>query len=83
MIQSAYSPSEQREAGVARCTDAADILRAARILHASAVHDQQGKGAFELDGKMIDVPVVKQASFLKRKADARLRKLSPSLALSV
>lgn len=62
-IQAAYSPSTKREWSCAFTPEVlttVDILRAARILHAKAIHETNGKGAFELDGKMIDAPVMKQ-----------------------
>jgi len=41
-------------------TDAA-ITQAQRLLHAFEQHQQIGKGAFALDGKMIDAPIVRAA----------------------
>jgi citrate lyase subunit beta-like protein len=38
--------------------------RAKRVVDAFEAHANSGKGAFELDGKMIDAPTVKQAEKL-------------------
>lgn len=48
----------------------ADIDRARRILAAAADAEAQGRGAVALDGKMIDVPVVRRAERLIARADA-------------
>jgi len=39
--------------------DKVDFAR--KVLSEFKRHDQQGKGAFEVDGKMIDMPMVLQA----------------------
>jgi citrate lyase beta subunit len=39
----------------------AEIAQAEQLLHAFAEHQANGKGAFALDGKMVDLPVVWQA----------------------
>ena len=38
-----------------------EIAHAQRIVEAFAAHQAEGSGAFVLDGKMIDMPVVRQA----------------------
>ncbi|KAM0745971.1 beta subunit of citrate lyase [Meredithblackwellia eburnea MCA 4105] len=58
IIQAAYSPSEKA------------IHRAARIIKAYEISEKEGKGAFGLDGAMIDAPVLKQAQRTLAKATA-------------
>ncbi|OXC70511.1 hypothetical protein AYX13_00986 [Cryptococcus neoformans] len=58
IIHSSFAPSE------------IDILKAARIKFSFEHHDQLGKGAYTLDGFMIDAPVYKQASKILAKAEA-------------
>ena len=48
-IQRAFTPSAE------------EIARARRIIEAHAAHQAAGAGAFALDGKMVDMPVVKAA----------------------
>ncbi|KAI8328246.1 Pyruvate/Phosphoenolpyruvate kinase-like domain-containing protein [Chlamydoabsidia padenii] len=48
----------------------ADITRAVRIMNSFEAHSAKGVGAFELDGKMIDMPVVKWAEKVIGKAKA-------------
>ncbi|KAI8388151.1 Pyruvate/Phosphoenolpyruvate kinase-like domain-containing protein, partial [Radiomyces spectabilis] len=50
--------------------DAADLERAVKILHGYEHYSQKGVGAFSLDGKMIDMPVVKWAQKIVSKAEA-------------
>jgi citrate lyase subunit beta-like protein len=40
------------------------IAFAKKIVEANVLHQQDGKGAFEVDGKMIDMPMVSQKSQL-------------------
>lgn len=47
-MQAAFSPS------------AADVQAAMRLLTAYTEHQQQGKGAFIFEGKMIDAPTMLQ-----------------------
>ncbi|RUS31775.1 hypothetical protein BC938DRAFT_477106 [Jimgerdemannia flammicorona] len=47
-----------------------DIERAAKIIEGYELHSQKGVGAFNLDGKMIDLPVVKWASKVLARAKA-------------
>ncbi|TPX69297.1 hypothetical protein SpCBS45565_g02544 [Spizellomyces sp. 'palustris'] len=56
-IQRIYSPSEK------------DIERATKIVEGYQEHMKKGIGAFNLDGKMIDMPVVKWAERLLAKAN--------------
>lgn len=58
IIHSSFAPNE------------IDILKAARIKFSFEHHDQLGKGAYTLDGVMIDAPVYKQASKVLAKAEA-------------
>ena len=46
--------------------DDAAIHHALRIMDAMRAHQEAGKGAFSLDGKMIDMPLVKAAAILPR-----------------
>lgn len=48
-VQEAFTPSDEA------------IAHALRLVQAFEVHQQEGKGAFALDGKMIDAPIVKAA----------------------
>jgi citrate lyase beta subunit len=57
-IQIAFSPSPQA------------IEQAQRVVQAAAEHQQAGSGAFALDGKMIDAPVVRAAEWVLEKARA-------------
>lgn len=57
-VQRVYSPSEE------------EVQWAVRICIADAKADQQGRGAWTLDGKMIDVPVVRKAKMIVKKAEA-------------
>lgn len=47
-----------------------DIARAARIVDAYHAHQAGGTGAFALDGKMVDMPVVRQAERVLARARA-------------
>lgn len=68
-IQRAYAPSEAGESRPIpsprdnRCiaTDAEAIRKAARVKFSFELNDAAGKGAYGLDGVMIDAPVYKQA----------------------
>jgi citrate lyase beta subunit len=46
------------------------IAHARRILEASVSHQEAGKGAFALDGSMVDAPVVKTAQWVLARAHA-------------
>jgi hypothetical protein len=69
IIQRAYAPSEKGEID-GKWTDIAvfwadglsDILKAARVVFSFEHNDKLGKGAYSLDGMMIDAPVYKQVS---------------------
>ncbi len=50
--------------------DAGAIAHAERIMNAMAQHQEAGKGAFSLDGKMIDMPLVKAAERVLARARA-------------
>ncbi|WWD15632.1 hypothetical protein CI109_100054 [Kwoniella shandongensis] len=58
IIHRSFSPSEK------------DILKAARVRFSFEHHDKRGKGAYTLDGMMIDAPVYKQAIKVLAKAEA-------------
>jgi citrate lyase beta subunit len=57
-VQDAFTPSDE------------EIARARRIVEAFERHQRFGKGAFALDGKMVDAPVVKAAKKVMAKAKA-------------
>jgi citrate lyase beta subunit len=57
-IQEAYSPSD------------AEIDHARRVVETAAQHQSLGKGAYALDGKMVDAPVVKAAERVLARARA-------------
>lgn len=48
-VQEAFTPSEDA------------IIQAQRVVNAAKANQEAGKGAFTLDGKMVDAPVVKAA----------------------
>ncbi len=50
--------------------DAEQIARAKRLLEAHAAHQAAGKGVFELDGKMVDMPMVRAAENVLARARA-------------
>jgi citrate lyase beta subunit len=57
-IQEAFTPSE------------AAIAHAQRVVDAAAQNQEQGTGAFTLDGKMVDAPVVRAAEWVMERARA-------------
>lgn len=57
MVQSVFSPDKK------------EVEWAVRVVIADEKADRQGRGAWTLDGKMIDVPVVGKAKALVKKAD--------------
>jgi len=57
-VQEAFNPSNEA------------IAFAIRVMEADAQHQQRGFGAFALDGKMIDAPVVKAAARVLARAHA-------------
>jgi citrate lyase beta subunit len=57
-VQEAYSPSDDA------------IEHAKRVVEADQMHQEQGTGAFTLDGKMVDAPVVKAARWVLERAKA-------------
>jgi citrate lyase subunit beta-like protein len=57
-VQQAFTPSDEA------------IAYATRIVQTFASHQQAGRGAFELDGKMVDAPVVKLAEGVLERARA-------------
>ncbi|CAG8711240.1 25821_t:CDS:10, partial [Dentiscutata erythropus] len=50
--------------------DIQDVERAARIVYGYEQHSKKGIGAFDLDGKMIDLPMVKWAERILTRATA-------------
>ena len=59
LIHSVYMPTQE------------EIAHARRIVEAHNAHQQSGTGAFALDGKMVDMPVVKQAELVLQRAGER------------
>ncbi len=60
-VQEAFTPTEEA------------IARAQRIVESFEAHEKEGRGAFGLDGQMIDLPLVKAArSVLERASPAGL-----------
>jgi citrate lyase beta subunit len=57
-VQEAYTPSDE------------DVQKALRILEAFEQHQTAGRGAFALDGKMVDAPIVKAAERVIARASA-------------
>ena len=47
-----------------------EIAQAQRVMEAFKQHDQAGRGAFALDGKMVDAPIVKAAARVLARAAA-------------
>jgi citrate lyase beta subunit len=59
LIHAVYMPTE------------AEITHARRVVDAHHAHQASGTGAFALDGKMVDMPVVKQAELVLERAGER------------
>jgi citrate lyase subunit beta-like protein len=57
-VQAAFTPSE------------AAVLQARRIIDGFAASQKEGRGAFALDGKMIDMPLVRNAEQVMERARA-------------
>lgn len=57
-VQTAFTPSEET------------ILQAERIVQAAQENQQAGRGAFALDGKMVDAPIIKAAERTLERARA-------------
>jgi citrate lyase beta subunit len=57
-VQGAFTPDDET------------IVRARRILDAYAEHQAKGTAAFELDGKMVDMPMVRAAHRVLERARA-------------
>jgi citrate lyase beta subunit len=57
-VQQAFTPSE------------AEIAHAQQVMMAFEVYGREGRGAFTLDGKMVDAPVVKAAQRVLERAQA-------------
>ncbi len=56
LIHTVYLPTDE------------EIAHARRVVEAHAARQQSGTGAFALDGKMVDMPVVKQAELVLERA---------------
>lgn len=57
-VQTAFTPTEEA------------IAYARRVVETFEAHQRQGKGAYELDGKMIDLPLLKNAQKVLERARA-------------
>jgi len=57
-VQNAFTPSDEA------------INQAQRLMEAFELHQQSGRGAFALDGKMVDAPIVKSAQRVLERARA-------------
>lgn len=57
-VQSAFTPSDEA------------ISHALRLMEAYAAHQQSGRGAFALEGKMVDAPIIKTAERVLERARA-------------
>ncbi len=57
-VQEAFTPGDEA------------VAQAQRVVAAARQHQQEGRGAFTLDGKMIDAPVVKTAEWVLERARA-------------
>jgi citrate lyase beta subunit len=57
-VQRAFTPGD------------AEIAHARRVMDAYQLHQQAGRGAFALDGKMVDLPIVKAAARVLARAAA-------------
>lgn len=57
-VQQAFTPSE------------AEVAHARQVMAAFEAHEQQGRGAFALHGKMVDAPIVKAAQRVLERARA-------------
>jgi citrate lyase beta subunit len=57
-IQRIFTPSEE------------EIQQAKRLIDAHHLHQQQGTGAFQLDGKMVDMPIIRAAEAVLARARA-------------
>jgi citrate lyase subunit beta-like protein len=57
-VQAAFTPSDEA------------ILQAQRLIQAARKNEQAGRGAFALDGKMVDAPIIKEAERVLEKARA-------------
>ena len=59
-VQRVFSPSET------------EIERARKILEEARQHESEGKGAFTVDGQMVDMPVIKRAEGILARAGVKL-----------
>lgn len=57
-VQEAFTPGDEA------------IAYAQRVVEAAAQHQREGQGAFALDGKMVDAPIVKTAEWVLERARA-------------
>jgi len=63
-------PSQVEVAQKAFAPSSEEVAWAVRVLTADKKADQQGRGAWTLDGKMIDMPVVGKAKSIVNRAEA-------------
>jgi len=68
--KTAIHPRQTRGDQSSLCPSREEIEQAMRLVQAFAAHQAAGAGAFELDGKMVDLPVMRAAEGVLAKARA-------------
>lgn len=63
-LNAAFTPTEE------------DVAHARKLIQADAMAASEGRGSFQVDGKMIDIPVIERARKLIARADALQRRLN-------
>jgi malyl-CoA/(S)-citramalyl-CoA lyase len=66
----AIHPSQIEPVNAAFTPSEAELTRARRILHAMGEAARQGKGAVQLDGRLVDIASIRQAEMMVAKAKA-------------
>jgi citrate lyase subunit beta/citryl-CoA lyase len=78
---SCINPAQVAPINAAFTPSAADVAHARRVIEADAAARTHGRGAVALDGKMIDVPIVRRAERLLARAAAIAGRIRPNTAL--
>ena len=60
----------QKKNEESQITQPEEIAQAQRLVQTHARHQAAGSGVFELDGKMVDMPIVRMAECVLEKAQA-------------